>query len=158
LRSPGTQRDILTEGIEDLKLIDARLESIGLKDREANPSGFRRYDPIGVDLRLHPRSLRQAPHGVLQAWDIGAALDAFRVGASQGFIAQQFAIDRSELIGDPLGALLVFGCPRGIDQTVFVVDPSDKGLHRVVIFLRDRIEFMVMASGAADAQPEKRLA
>ena len=51
--------------------------------------------------------------------------------------------------------LLIFDCPWGIDQTVFVVDPSDKGLHRVVVFLRDRIEFMVMASGAADAQPEK---
>ena len=135
MRSSGTQCDIFAEGIEDLKLIDARLESIGLKDREANPSGFRRYDPFGVDRRLHPRSLRQAPHKVLQAWDIGAALDALRVGASQGFEAQQLAIDRSEFIGDPLGALPIFDCPWGIDQTVFVVDPSDKGLHRVVVFL-----------------------
>ena len=63
-----------------------------------------------------------------------------------------------EFLVDQLLECFLFISPRRIDDAVFVLNTSDKGLHRIVILLSNWIEFMIVTTSATDTQAQKGLA
>ncbi len=124
---------------KDLDLVDARLGAVlGAHDGESHEPRVCRGKSIDVPAEFDGRTLR------LQVPGIGDGLRGVEVRIDAG----QLVLDRSSI----LAALLDIGREDG---SFGVIDPGEDRLQSIVIGLGDRVELVVVASGAMDRQPEE---
>jgi hypothetical protein len=138
LRACGGECDVLTAGVEDFEFVDAWLQVVRGLDGEAHAFGF--------GWRKTIRVFSGVDHGALGA------------GFHQGHEAGEFFVDLGEARLETFG---LRACGLGLRRAqiaVAILDSGDEGLHGVVVFGRDGIEFVIVAARAADAEAEEGLA
>ena len=117
--------------VEDLQLIDARLQAVRRADGEADALRLHRCEAVGVHARVH-------------RW-------TFRSGFRQRCKAREQALNLRHPQREPFFLrALRFDLGRA-HLAVLVFHARDERLHRVVIPRRDGVELMVMTPRAADA-------
>ena len=144
LRAVSGQRDVARLGLsgQEFHFVEARLRTaVGFVDGEANELGARGGEAIDVGATLDGKT-----QGV--AW----LESCHRLeGPQRAFDLVQLGLHTGELL-----AVLVRLDLR--ERSFAVLHSREDRLHRVVIDLRDRVELVVVATGAADGQTEERAA
>ena len=135
---PGRiESDVGTAGIEDFEFINAGLEMVCREDRET--------DPLRLDRSKAIRILAGIDHGALDT------------GFYEGHKGGEGLVDFGLACREPLH---LGACRLGLGRpqiAVGILDPGDKGLHRVIILRADGVKLVIVAAGAPDAEPEESL-
>ena len=146
--APARQGDVSRLQVPDFQLVDAGFQRISLQNGEAHPPCADRSKTVGVHPGLDGRARQRC---------LGGRVSGGRTGSGQGFQFRQSGHHGCLALFPPAD---VFPAGLGFRVRQFpisVFDPGEEGLHAEIIPGRNRVELVIMAPRAADAQTQEAL-